>query len=45
MADVERFYPSIPQEVGLKAPEKALNNCNNKTVSTEDLIKNGSFCS
>ena len=45
MADVARFYPSIPQEVGLKAPEKALNNCNNKTVSTEDLVKNGSFCS
>ena len=45
MADVARFYPSIPQEVGLKALEKALNNCNNKIVSTEGLVKNGSFCS
>ena len=38
-ADVVGLYPSIPHEAGLKALEKALNNCTNKKVSTEYLVK------
>ena len=33
------IYPSIPHEAGLKALKDALDNRENKPVSTEDLIK------
>ena len=42
-ADVVGLYPSIPYKTQLKAPEKALNNCTNKKVSTEDLFKMAKF--
>ena len=37
------LYPSIPHEAGLKALEKSLNDCTNKKVSTEDLVKMAKF--
>ena len=37
------LYRSIPHEAGLKALEKALNNCTNKNISTEDLVKMAKF--
>ena len=42
-ADVVGSYPSIPHEAGLKALEKAFNNCTNKKVSTKDLVKMAKF--
>ena len=39
-ADVVGLYPSIPHEAGLK---EALDNRENKTISTEDLFKMASF--
>ena len=33
------LYPNIPHEIGLKALKVALGNKENKSVSTEDLIK------
>ena len=41
--DVVGLYRSIPHEAGLKALEKALNNCTNKNISTEDLVKMAKF--
>ena len=41
--DVVGLYPSIPHEAGLKALEKDLNDCTNKKVSTEDLVKMAKF--
>ena len=37
------LYPSILHEAGLEALVKALNNCTNKNVSTEDLVKMAKF--
>ena len=37
------LYPSIPHEAGLKVLEKSLNDCTNKKVSTEDLVKMAKF--
>ena len=37
------LYRSIPHEAGLKALEKALNNCTNKNILTEDLVKMATF--
>ena len=42
-ANVKRLYPSIPHEAGFKAPEKALSNCINKNISTEDPVKMAKF--
>ena len=42
-ADVVGLYPSIPHEAGLNALKEALDNRENKTISTEDLIKRASF--
>ena len=38
-ADIVGLYPSISHVAGIKALEKALNNCINKKISTEDLVK------
>ena len=38
-SDVVALYPSIPHEAGLKALKDALDNKENKSRSTEDLIK------
>ena len=38
-ANVKGLYPSIPHEAGFKALEKALSNCDNENISTEDLVK------
>ena len=38
-SDVAGIYPSIPHEAGLKALKDALDNRENKSISTEDLIK------
>ena len=42
-ADVVGLYPSIPHEAGLNALKEALDNRENKTINTEDLIKMASF--
>ena len=42
-ADVVGLYPSIPHEAGLNALREALDNRENKTINTEDLIKMASF--
>ena len=41
--DVVGLYRSIPHGAGLRALEKALNNCTNKNISTEDLVKMAKF--
>ena len=38
-SDVVALYPSVPHEAGLKALKDALDNRENKSISTEDLIK------
>ena len=44
MADVLRLYPSIPDEAGLKALEKAFNKCaNNKKVTRKGQVKMAKF--
>ena len=42
-SDVVALYPSIPHEAGLKALKNALDNRENKSISTEDLIKMARF--
>ena len=42
-SDVVALYPSIPLEAGLKALKDALGNRENKSISTEDLIKMALF--
>ena len=42
-AEAVGLYSSIPHEAGLKALGKALNNCTNKKVSTENLVKMAKF--
>ena len=42
-ANVKGLYPSIPHEAGFKALEKALSNCDNENISTEDLVKMAKF--
>ena len=42
-ADIVGLYPNIPHVERLKALQKALNNCANKKVSTEDLVKMTKF--
>ena len=39
------LYPSIPHEAGLKALKDALDYRDNKSISTEDLIKMARFIS
>ena len=41
--DVIGLYSSIPHEAGLNALKEALDNRENKTINTEDLIKMASF--
>ena len=43
VTDVVALYPSIPLEAGLKALKDALGNRENKSISTEDLIKMALF--
>ena len=38
-ADVVGLYPSIPHDAGLEALRKALDNRENKKISTDDLTK------
>ena len=42
-SDIVAIYPSIPHEAGLKASKDALDNRENKSVSTEHLIKMARF--
>ena len=42
-SDVVALYPSIRHEAGLKALKNALDNRENKSISTEDLIKMARF--
>ena len=42
-ADVVGLYPSIPHEAGLHALKEALDNRENKTINTDNLIKMASF--
>ena len=42
-SDVVALYPSIPHEAGLKALKDALDYRDNKSISTEDLIKMARF--
>ena len=42
-SDIVALYPSFPHEAGLKALKDALDNRENKSISTEDLIKMARF--
>ena len=42
-ADVVGLYPSIPHDAGLEALRKALDNRENKKISTHDLAKMAEF--
>ena len=42
-ADVVGLYPSIPHKAGLQAFEEALENRNNKQISTVKLVKMAQF--
>ena len=42
-SDVLALYPSIPHEAGLTALKDALGNRENKSISTEDIIKMACF--
>ena len=42
-SDVLALYPSIPHEAGLIALKDALGNRENKSISTEDIIKMARF--
>ena len=42
-ADVAGLYPSIPHDEGLEVLRKQLNALNNKSISTEDLVKMAEF--
>ena len=42
-SDLVALYPSILHEAGLKAMKDALDNRENKSISTEDLIKMARF--
>ena len=42
-SDVLALYPSIPHEAGLTALKDALGNRENKSISTEDIIKMARF--
>ena len=42
-ADVAGLYPSIPYDAGLEALRKALDNRENKKISTNDLTRMAEF--